>query len=592
MQTNGVDGHEIFELFLIKPSHYDDDGYPIQWARTYTPSNSLAALYGIAKDCAERRALGAEVDLRITVLDEVVTRIPIKRIVRRIEQSGGRGLVALVGVQSNQYPRAVDLGRLFRAAGVPVCIGGFHAAGSLAMLHEPQPEIREAWALGISIFSGEAEGHLEELLHDARAGRLKPLYDYRADLQNLEGAPMPFLPEDAVRHVYGLSSFDAGRGCPFECSFCTIINVQGRKSRHRSADDIEAIIRANQAQGVQHFFITDDNFARNRNWGPILDRLIVLRGQGFKLRLTIQVDTMCHRLPGFIEKAGRAGVERVFIGLESIAPDNLAAAKKRQNKITEYRTMLQAWKSIGVVTMCGYIIGFPHDTPERVKHDIDTIKRELPIDMLEFFVLTPLPGSEDHQTLHRKGVAMDPDLNNYDTEHVTTGHPVMTAEEWRAAYKDAWLAYYDPAHIETLVRRAVACGIPATKITAASLRFFGSVTVEGVHPLQAGFLRRKYRTDRRPTLPRESPLLFYPRYIWETLSKQARLYLLGRRYASIRKRVQSDPAAADYMDVALTPVTDDEVETLEIYSASESARQAVEKAKQRKAPRAPVTIQA
>jgi hypothetical protein len=473
-------------------------------------------------------------------------------------------------------------------------IGGFHVSGYLALLPEIPPDIQQLMDEGVTIVKGEVEETWGDLLCDAIHGRLKPLYDFLNDKPDLYEKPIPVIRKKYLRKFVApnFGTLDCGRGCPFECSFCTIINVQGRKSRHRSADDIEAIIRANQAQGVQHFFITDDNFARNRNWGPILDRLIVLRGQGFKLRLTIQVDTMCHRLPGFIEKAGRAGVERVFIGLESIAPDNLAAAKKRQNKITEYRTMLQAWKSIGVVTMCGYIIGFPHDTPERVKHDIDTIKRELPIDMLEFFVLTPLPGSEDHQTLHRKGVAMDPDLNNYDTEHVTTGHPVMTAEEWRAAYKDAWLAYYDPAHIETLVRRAVACGIPATKITAASLRFFGSVTVEGVHPLQAGFLRRKYRTDRRPTLPRESPLLFYPRYIWETLSKQARLYLLGRRYASIRKRVQSDPAAADYMDVALTPVTDDEVETLEIYSASESARQAVEKAKQRKAPRAPVTIQA
>ncbi|HEV8701154.1 MAG TPA: radical SAM protein [Candidatus Polarisedimenticolia bacterium] len=578
---------EVFELFLIKPSHYDDDGYLIQWARTYTPSNSLAALYSIARDCAGRRVLGPDVDIHITVMDEVVTRISTRRIARQIRRSGGRGLVALVGVQSNQFPRAVDIGRRARAAGLQVCIGGFHAAGSLAMLPEPQPEIREAWSLGISIFSGEADGRLEEVLRDTWQGRLKPLYDYRADLPDLEGVPAPFLPREAVRHVSGLSSFDAGRGCPFECSFCTIINVQGRKSRHRSADDVEKIIRANHAQGVWHFFITDDNFARNRNWEPILDRLIELRRQGIRMRLTIQVDTLCHRVPHFIEKAGRAGVDRVFIGLESIAPDNLAAAKKRQNLITEYRTMLQAWKSIGAVIMCGYILGFPHDTPERLKRDIEVIKRELPIDLLEFFILTPLPGSEDHQVLHRKGVAMDPDLNNYDTEHVTTHHPVMSDDDWRAIYRDAWLIYYEPRHIETLVRRAVACGIPAFKITGSVLRFYGSVTVEGVHPLQAGFLRRKYRRDRRPGLPLESPFVFYPRYAWEILSKQSRLFLLSRRYARMRKRIEADPASAAYTDLALTPVTSGEVEVLEIFSATESARQAVEKAKRKIAARSP-----
>ena len=100
-------------------------------------------------------------------------------------------------------------------------------------------------------------------------------------------------------------------------------------------------MRDNAAQGIFHFFITDDNFARNKDWEPIFDRLIHLREvEKIKIRLIIQVDTLCHRLPNFIEKAARAGVKRVFIGLENISPDNLVAAKKKQNKITEYRKML------------------------------------------------------------------------------------------------------------------------------------------------------------------------------------------------------------------------------------------------------------
>ena len=74
-----------------------------------------------------------------------------------------------------------------------------------------------------------------------------------------------------------MSSFDAGRGCPFQCSFCTIINVQGRKSRRRSPDDVERILRQNWEQGINRFFITDDNFARNKDWEPIFDRIIEIR---------------------------------------------------------------------------------------------------------------------------------------------------------------------------------------------------------------------------------------------------------------------------------------------------------------------------
>src|SRR5215471_1965981 len=187
-------GSQTFRLLLIKPSHYDDDGYVIQWARAHTPSNSLAVLYGLARDCAERRVLGDDVEISISASDETNCRIRVQRIIREFRRATAGGLVALVGVQSNQFPRALDIARPLRAAGIPVCIGGFHAAGSLAMLPEPTPEIREAWALGISIFAGEAEARMEALLQDARGGRLKPLYDYSDDLPDLQGVPAPFVP--------------------------------------------------------------------------------------------------------------------------------------------------------------------------------------------------------------------------------------------------------------------------------------------------------------------------------------------------------------------------------------------------------------
>jgi radical SAM superfamily enzyme YgiQ (UPF0313 family) len=296
---------------------------------------------------------------------------------------------------------------------------------------------------------------------------------------------------------------------------------------------------------------------------------------------------LCHRIPRFIEKAGRAGARRVFIGLENISPDNLIAAKKKQNRITEYRTMLQAWKAVRAITYCGYIIGFPNDTPARVIRDIEIIKRELPVDFLEFFCLTPLPGSEDHQTLHRNGVWMDPDLNKYDAVQVTTGHPLMSAKEWRDTYRLAWKTFYDPGHVETLMRRARACRIRPRKIAGTALGFYGSMAIEGVHPLEGGWLRRKYRKDRRPGLPIESPLVFYPRYAWETAAKAARFAALWLRYRWIRRRVEADPAAHAYQDLALTPVSEDD-DDLEIFHATASARQAVAKAKLQKAQQRPL----
>ena len=417
--------HRLTLCAFCPDSHYDDDGYVIQWSRSEIPANSIAVINGIALDCAARGVLGEDVEIVISASDETNTRVRPSQIIKEIEQSGGRGLVALVGVQSNQFPRAMDLARPLRAAGIQVCLGGFHVSGCLAMLPEIPVDIREAMEIGISIFAGEAEGRFDEVLTDAYRGRLKPLYNYLAELPDLAGQPTPILPRGAIERTKDtFTSFDSGRGCPFQCSFCTIINVQGRKSRYRSPDDIERVIRQNDAQGIRKFFITDDNFARNSGWEGILDRIIKLREEdGIKLKLIIQVDTLCHRIDGFVEKAARAGLTRVFIGLENINPENLLAAQKRQNRITEYREMLLAWKRVGVITYCGYIIGFPSDTPERVLNDIEILKRELPIDLLEFFCLTPLPGSQDHKELAAKGVAMDPDMNKYDVEHVCTAHP-------------------------------------------------------------------------------------------------------------------------------------------------------------------------
>ena len=133
----------------------------------------------------------------------------------------------------------------------------------------------------------------------------------------------------------------------------------------------------------------------------------------------------------FHREGGQAGVRRVFIGLENINPDNLIAAKKRQNKITEYREMLQKWRNHGAITCAGYIIGFPADTKESILRDIEIIKRELPLDILEFFFLTPLPGSEDHKVLWEKGIWMDPDLNKYDVSHPVSHHPKMSLQNGR-----------------------------------------------------------------------------------------------------------------------------------------------------------------
>ena len=564
----------------FKPTHYDDDGYPIQWLISAIPSNTLAALNGLAEDCRARQVPAPDVDLAISTYDETNARVDPQKIMRKIRREGGRALIALVGVQSNQFPRSMDLARQFRAEGFPVAIGGFHISGCISMLKELPADIQEAKDLGISLFAGEAEEQrLDEVLQDAWAGELKPVYNWMKDLPTIAGEPAPILPAKHVKRTAGdHSSFDLGRGCPFQCSFCTIINVQGRKSRFRTPDDLEKIIRANYAQGIKKFFITDDNFARNKDWEAFVDRLIELRwGDCPKIKFIIQVDTLCHRIPNFIEKCAKAGVTRVFIGLENINPDNLLAAKKKQNRIAEYREMLQEWKKHRATTYAGYILGFPGDTYDSIMRDIEIIKKELPLDMLEFFFLTPLPGSEDHKKMHEAGVWMDPDMNKYDLNHRCSHHPTMSDEEWERAYHDAWGAFYSKDHMITVMKRFASTGRNPMNVMFLLMWFAGCVPIHGVHPLEGGFIRRKARRDRRPGMKIESRWTFYPKYAWEMVRDHARW---ARIYLSVLPacmKIRRDPDRKAYTDLSLTPVDYDDLDNMEMVTGTRGGVESLEK---------------
>ena len=166
-----------FSLVLIKPSHYDDDGYVIQWYRSAIPANSLACLYGLAKECADDKILGDDVEIQIHAFDETNTTIKQTRIKKLISDADD-GMVMLVGVQSNQFPRALDIARPLRDAGIKVAVGGFHVSGTMSMLKDRDPGVQKALDMGVSVFAGEAEGRLGEVLKDAFNGDLKPALQF------------------------------------------------------------------------------------------------------------------------------------------------------------------------------------------------------------------------------------------------------------------------------------------------------------------------------------------------------------------------------------------------------------------------------
>jgi radical SAM superfamily enzyme YgiQ (UPF0313 family) len=486
-------------VVLIKPSKYDDEGYVIRHFRGVLPSNTLACLASLTRDVAERRLLG-DMNVEVELLDDTVEKIPVRRIIRAHPPPRTRTVIALAGVKSNQLPRAADLARKFRAGGLDVLIGGFHVSGMLAMLEGISPEIQELLDLGVTVVKGEVEETWGDLLRDAAEDRLRPLYDFMDRKPDLHDRPIPMIHGDYLRKfiVSNFGTIDCSRGCPFNCSFCSIISVQGRKMRERSPEALIRTLRENYRRSRIHFyFFTDDNFARNGYWREIFLELIRLREEErIPIEFMIQVDTQSYRIPDFIPLAARAGCTQVFIGMESINPRNLEAVGKTQNHVEDYARLIAAWHEARVATHVAYIFGFPFDTPESLRADVARLQDELQVEQASFFMLTPIPGSQDHARMVQSGEPMHPDLNDYDSFHETIRHPNFRPGELAASYREAWKNFYSIDYIRSVLRRANPENY--RNIFFDFIWYRNSALIEGGHPMLHGFFRLKDRLDRRP----------------------------------------------------------------------------------------------
>lgn len=501
-------------VVYIVPSHYDDEGYVHRYWRGVVPSNSVLCLRTLTRNVGQTQELGPDVAVEVEIYDDNVERPPLNKLIRRQKRGKETLLVGFVGVQSNQFARAADMALELRRGGVPVMMGGFHVSGMLAMFDEPTPDLVPLLEAGVTLVRGEMEtpGVLAGILQDALEGTLKPIYE-NLDPPDLRDAPVPepetkYLNKFLLKH---LSTMDTSRGCPFRCSFCTIINVQGTKMRCRSAEKIIETVRANWDAGIQTYFFTDDNMSRSRVWEDVFRGLIQLREEGMPVKFMMQVDTQAYLLPDFVDLASKAGCHTVFVGMETVNPDNISATGKTQNKADTYPEMVEAWHDAGIRVHVGYIIGLPHDTSDSVALDVLTLRDHIKVDEASFFMLTPLPGSADHKNMVEGCVPLDADLNNYDSNHETFLHANFAPGKWEKSFRDAWETFYSKESVTHILMRA-----PRSEYWGlfwTTLWYRWSTVFCHQHPMSTGLFRFKSRTERRPTFPQEGRL----RYAWRRL---------------------------------------------------------------------------
>jgi len=503
-------GIRELDVTLIRASNYTDDGYPIRALIGVVRSNTLTQMCALVEDLATHPFyLGA----RITVhkFDEAIQRVPFKEIIRRSRRPGVKSIVMLVGVQTNQFPRAQDIASRFLDAEIPVLLGGFHVSGTLAMIGYTS-DLKEAAARGIILYAGEAEaGRLPMVVEDVIRGRAKSLYNFLSPLPDLTSIPTPRLTmEDFDEFSY--STIDTGRGCVFTCDFCTIINVQGRTMRFRDPRHVvEFVRRTYRETGATHCFFTDDNLARNPRWRELFGGLAQLREEEhIPFTFMMQSDLAARRLPGgdFYVLAAKAGCNHVFFGVESVNRDNLRSQEKYQNQVSQYQDLVSHCHSLGIACHAGYILGLPFDTPESLRQDIAELQR-MGFDGASFYILTPLPGSNDHLRWWTEGRWMHPDFNTYDSAHVAVLPEKMSAEQLFDSYLKAWDQFYSTEHMVNVLKG----WRNNVKQYWSRMFFFAAylyaARLERLHPMNCGFWTLRRRDDRRPGFPREALLPFW-----------------------------------------------------------------------------------
>ncbi len=183
--------------------------------------------------------------------------------------------------------------------------------------------------------------------------------------------------------------------------------------------------------------------------------------------------------------------------------------------------LVQAWHEAEIATHVGYILGFPSDTAESIRQDLQRLMHEIQVEQASFFILTPLPGSRDHLEMKQRGEYMDPDHNRFDSFHETMNYVHFPAPgSLFAMYREAWATFYSFENMKQVLLRAS----PRSywNILRNFIWYKNSMMLEGRHPMMTGFFRRKSRSAMRPGVPVPSRWAFF-----KMRTREIRRYLVG-----------------------------------------------------------------
>jgi radical SAM superfamily enzyme YgiQ (UPF0313 family) len=356
--------------------------------------------------------------------------------------------LAMITVWTSTAPSAYLLGDRYREQGVPVIMGGVHAS----LL--PGEALRHC----DSVVTGECELILADVLADAAAGRLRPVY--AGSWAGMDAVPS--IAEYADLYTAGpnrwsvVHGIQTSRGCRYNCDYCSVIRINGRGMRHMEPERAVEELRIISRLRPHHLFRTpvylhDDDLMSDPEYTKVLFEAIIR--SGLKLHLGCQASIGMARDPELLELAARAGMVSILMGLESMSRKSLIEANKK-NRPHEYKELIAKVHAHGVGLTTGIIYGFDHDEPDIFDQTAEFLAG-IEVDNAHFTVLTPLPGTQTFARFWQDGRIADLDWSRYDTFTVVIDPERMTASQLQAGMWESYRRFNTPEARRTRLHRMV-----------------------------------------------------------------------------------------------------------------------------------------
>jgi len=342
--------------------------------------------------------------------------------VQRLDPNQSPDLVALTAY-TNSAPRAYEIADEFRRHDVPVVMGGVHVS--------TLPE--EAMGHCDAVVIGEAEGSWQRLLRDFSAGQLQKTHRNNR-LADLDALPVPrrdlLRPEDYV----SINTVQTTRGCPHNCSFCSVTRFNGRTYRFRPIQDVIEEIQGLSSRNV--FFVDDNIYCRRERCRMFLEALTPL-GVRWGGQCTISIA----RDPMMLELAARSGCVGLAIGLESFCKESLVGAHKRFNDPDRFYRDIETIKSYGILIWGSFVLGFDEDNEKGLERTIAMAKSSK-LDFACFNFLTPLPGTSIYDRFTEQGRLTSTNWSHYNMSHLVYRPSGVSQSVLENMVRKAWLEFY------------------------------------------------------------------------------------------------------------------------------------------------------